>query len=67
MKTGRRKPIRATREWEYTADDDELMEAQRLARKIISDEPDSSGEVVIHHNRGKVLKITLREVSKTVE
>jgi hypothetical protein len=63
----RRKPIRATREWEYNADADEMMEAQRLARKIISDAPDESGEVVIHHNRGRVLKITLREVSKTVE
>lgn len=67
MTAGRRKPIRATREWEYTASADEMMEAQRLARKIVSDEPESSGEVVIHHNRGKVLKITLREVSKTVE
>jgi hypothetical protein len=38
------------------------MEAQRLARKIVALE--SSGEVVIHHNRGKVLKITLREVEK---
>ncbi|MFL6333818.1 MAG: hypothetical protein ACJ754_10950 [Pyrinomonadaceae bacterium] len=44
-----------------------MMEAQRLARKIISDAPAESGEMVIHHNRGRVLKITLREVSKTAE
>ena len=67
MAGGRKKLIRRSEDWAYNATEDELMEAQRLARKIVSTVGESSGEIVLHHNRGEVLSITLREVVKKTE
>jgi hypothetical protein len=62
MKQGSKKPLRTVEEWEYTADEDARAEAQRLARKVAGGE--ATGEVVLHLNRGRVLRVTVHEVKR---